>query len=151
MGFYDLKKAKRIKLIEQINNNILSNIQENRLTKIKNYFLDEDTYIRKAAYQAIGKIYNNNVTLLRKIISILDKFLLEQEFKIRQTTINAAGEIGIKNFETVEHIFDRGLFDNNPSVRNAVIGSVKKMGSKNPKPILTWAKKYLHHPDKEIR
>ena len=25
------------------------------------------------------------------------------------------------------------------------------MGQKNPVPVLHWAKKYLHHPDKEIR
>ncbi|MDZ4758612.1 MAG: HEAT repeat domain-containing protein [Bacteroidota bacterium] len=25
------------------------------------------------------------------------------------------------------------------------------MGEKNPKPVLQWAKKYLHHEDKEIR
>ncbi|WP_199562706.1 HEAT repeat domain-containing protein [Pedobacter chinensis] len=25
------------------------------------------------------------------------------------------------------------------------------MGEKNPKPILKWAKKYLHHTDKEVR
>jgi hypothetical protein len=28
---------------------------------------------------------------------------------------------------------------------------VKKMGEKNPKAVLRWAKKYLHHPDKEVR
>ncbi len=32
-----------------------------------------------------------------------------------------------------------------------MIGSLKKMGEKNPAPVLKWAKKYLHHPDKEIR
>jgi hypothetical protein len=36
-------------------------------------------------------------------------------------------------------------------VRNAVIGSVKKMGEKNPVPVLKWARQYLHHADKEIR
>ena len=25
------------------------------------------------------------------------------------------------------------------------------MGEVNPKPVLSWAKQYLHHPDKEIR
>jgi hypothetical protein len=32
-----------------------------------------------------------------------------------------------------------------------VIGSIKKMGEVNPTPVLIWAKKYLHHSDKEIR
>ena len=43
------------------------------------------------------------------------------------------------------------MFDAHHSVRNAVIGSIKKMGEKNPKPVLAFAKKYLHHGDKEIR
>lgn len=51
----------------------------------------------------------------------------------------------------MEHFFDKGLFDEHHSVRNAVIGSIKKMGEKNPTPVLSWAKKYLHHPDKEVR
>ena len=48
-------------------------------------------------------------------------------------------------------LFDIGLFDEHHSVRNAVIGSIKKMGKIDPKPILRWAAIYLEHPDKEIR
>ena len=44
-----------------------------------------------------------------------------------------------------------GLFDDHHRVRNAVIGSIKKMGEKNPVPVLKWSKPYLKHPDKEIR
>jgi hypothetical protein len=39
--------------------------------------------------------------------------------------INAAGEIGKTNFESVEQFFDKGLFDEHHSPRNAVIGSIK--------------------------
>jgi hypothetical protein len=46
---------------------------------------------------------------------------------------------------------ETGLFDAHHSVRNAVIGSMKKAGEKNPKPVLSFAKKYLNHSDKEIR
>ncbi len=70
---------------------------------------------------------------------------------VRQTAVNAAGEIGMQDFDGVEHFFERGLFDGHHSVRNAVIGSMKKMGEKNPQPVLAWAGKYLHHPDKEVR
>jgi hypothetical protein len=65
--------------------------------------------------------------------------------------INTAGEIGRKDFATVQYFFDKGLFDIHHSPRNAVIGSIKKMGEVNPTPVLQWAKQYLHHPDKEIR
>jgi len=151
MGFYNLTKDERIKRVEQINNDILIDIRENKNTKIIPYFSDEDTYIRKSAYLVFGRIYFKNNNLRKPIIKLLINLLSEKDFKIRQTVINAAGEIGIKEFETVEYFFDKGLFDGHHSVRNAVIGSLKKMGEKNPEPVLKWAKKYLHHPDKEIR
>lgn len=151
MPFYSLTKEGRIKRVAQIKHDILSGIQKNSLADILAHFSDEDTYIRKAAYQSAGKIYTENASLQKKVISILNKLVKEKTDHIRQTAINAAGEIGMKAFEPVEHFFDAGLFDDHHSVRNAVIGSVKKMGEKNPKPVLKWAKKYLHHSDKEVR
>jgi HEAT repeat protein len=151
MSFYSLTKEQRIARVEQIKSNILIGVQKNSVIKIATHFSDEDTYIRKAAYQSIGKVYSEHVALQKKIISVLTRLLKEESPHIRQTVINAAGEIGMKEFEPVAHFFDQGLFDEHSSVRNAVIGSVKKMGQKNPKPILQWAKKYLHHPDKEVR
>ena len=70
---------------------------------------------------------------------------------MRQTTINAAGEIGMHDFAPIEHLMEAGLFDKHHSIRNAVFGSIKKMGEKNPKPVLAFAKRFLHHEDKEIR
>lgn len=151
MGFYDLDKEQRFHLVDKINKIILADIQKEKIGDIVTYCSDEDTYIRKTAYQAIGKIYKANPVLQTKILKLLDMLFKSDNEKVRQTAINAAGEIGIKEFESVEHFFDNGLFDEHHSVRNAVIGSIKKMGEKNPKPVLKWAKKYLHHPDKEIR
>lgn len=73
------------------------------------------------------------------------------DYKIRQTAINAAGEIGKKDFEVVQYIFDHSLFDLHHSPRNAVIGSLKKMSKVTSDPVLSWAKGSLHHEDKEIR
>lgn len=151
MGFYELTKEERVKHVKQISDDILSNIKTNTHSHIIKYFSDGDTYIRKSAYTAIGRIYYAHKDLQKKIIKLLDELLTDKNYKIRQTVINAAGEIGIKEFEPVEYFFDTGLFDEHHSVRNAVIGSMKKIGEKNPKPLLKWAKKYLHHPDKEIR
>ena len=91
------------------------------------------------------------IALRRKIMALLEHLIKDKDAKIRQTVVNAAGEIGIHDFKIVEHFFHAGLFDDHHSVRNAVIGSMKKMGEKNPKPVLAFAKKYLHHPDKEVR
>jgi HEAT repeat protein len=151
MPFYDLSKAQRANLVTQIQAEILSGIQKNNLDSVFQYFSDEDTYVRKSGYLAIGKIYVENSSLQKKITTTLGKLLDENHHHIRQTVLNAAGEIGKKDFEVVESFFDRGLFDEHHTVRNAVIGSIKKMGEKNPKPVLQWAKTYLHHPDKEVR
>jgi vesicle coat complex subunit len=151
MPFYDLTKEQRIHFVNKITGEIHSDLESNSLKNILKYFSDDDTYIRKSAYLAIGKIYFQHPILQHKIISLFDLLLNENNFKIRQTVINAAGEIATKDFEIVEHFFDKGLFDIHHAVRNAVIGSMKKSGEKNPVPLLAWAKKHLHHTDKEIR
>ncbi len=151
MGFYDLSKSERTLLVDTINKEIYEAISSNQLDKIRRYFSDEDTYIRKTGYLAIGKLYRTTEESRRAIIGVLDALLKSDNPKVRQTTVNAAGEIGMFNFEVVRHFFEIGLFDDHHSVRNAVIGSLKKMGAKNPIPTLKWAKKYLGHPDKEIR
>ena len=151
MSFYDLGKEKRNELVYTIHKAILSDISKGKDTAILKYASDEDTYIRKTAYLAIGKIHKANEGLRNKILSELDRVMENENEKVRQTAVNAAGEIGMYDFGVVEDIMERGLFDEHHSVRNAVIGSIKKMGEKNPKPVLKFAKKYLHHEDKEIR
>jgi HEAT repeat protein len=151
MGFYELDKKQRLQLVGKINSDIFDDIHKQKKASIIFYFSDKDTYIRKTAYLSIGKIYKANPSLQTKILNQLDNLFKSTNEKVRQTTINAVGEIGINEFDKVTHFFDSGLFDEHHSVRNAVIGSIKKMGEKNPKPILNWAKKYLHHPDKEVR
>jgi hypothetical protein len=150
MGFYDLDKTERDQFIIAIHDSLLNTIRSNQQTT-PIYFSDEDTYIRKTAYLAVGRIYKQYPDLRERILKLLDLYYKSSNEKVRQTTINAAGEIGMIWFEPVEHFFDTGLFDVHHIVRNAVIGSVKKMGAKNQEPVLLWAKKYLHHPDKEVR
>ncbi|HEY9364343.1 MAG TPA: HEAT repeat domain-containing protein, partial [Chitinophagaceae bacterium] len=151
MAFYDLSKQERAGVAGDISNNILNELKTTHLQNIPVYFADDDTYIRKCAYVSIGRIYFENKNLQSRIIEVLNILLLQDDFKVRQTVINACGEIGKKEFNIVQNIFDKGLFDKHHSPRNAVIGSIKKMGEVNPQPVLKWARNYLHHTDKEIR
>ncbi|MGX1929677.1 HEAT repeat domain-containing protein [Flagellimonas sp. 2504JD4-2] len=151
MGFYDLEKEERDQLVQKIQSDLLTDLQKGQQGNILKYFSDEDTYIRKSGYLAVGKLYKAEKVPIRTIVLQLDKLMRSEHEKVRQTSINAAGELGKTDFDAVVHFFDTGLFDEHHSVRNAVIGSVKKMGEKNPKPVLAWARKYLHHPDKEVR
>ena len=151
MGFYDLTRQERIARVNKIKHDICRDLTNDRKEKILTYFSDDDTYIRKAAYLAVGRLYLDNKELQPAIITCLEKLLENEDFMVRQTVINSAGEIGKQDFEAVIIFFDKGLFDRHHSPRNAVIGSINKMGEVNPKPILDWAKKYLHHQDQEIR
>ncbi|MES2779019.1 MAG: HEAT repeat domain-containing protein [Bacteroidota bacterium] len=151
MAFYNIPKPERIKLVETINNDLLQDLQSHQHQQTLTYFDDEDTYIRKSAYLGIGKIYLQHTQLQSEIIKQLNNLLPYESYRVRQTVINAAGEIGKTDFTVVRHFFDKGLFDTHHSPRNAVIGSIKKMGEVNPEPVLSWAREYLHHPDKEIR
>ncbi|WP_276134942.1 HEAT repeat domain-containing protein [Polluticoccus soli] len=151
MAFYDLSKPQRELLCKEIETLLVNDLQSDSLTHFLHYFSDEDTYIRKTAYLAVGRISKNGLFPTFKIIATLNRLLKEDDFKTRQATVNAAGEIGKTDFEIVQHFFDVALFDEHHAVRNAVIGSVKKMGEKNPEPVLAWARMYLHHADKEIR
>ncbi len=151
MAFYDLPSDERYRLVAQISKELLEDVKSGGREAILQYFSDPDTYIRKAAYLSWGRIFSRHNALRLALMAILDSLLGHEDFKVRQTAINAAGEIGKTDFALVRRIFDLGLFDSHHSPRNAVIGSIKKMGEVNPVPVLAWAKEYLHHPDKEIR
>lgn len=151
MAFYDLSKTQREQLVARISEQMHTALCKGKTEQWQIYFSDEDTYIRKTAYIAVGRFYRSDTKLQNKIITALDKLFISENAKVRQTVVNAAGEIGIFSFDEIQPFMEKGLFDEHHSVRNAVIGSIKKMGEKNPRPVLAFAKKYLHHPDKEIR
>lgn len=151
MDFYSHTKENRKRIAAAIADDILSDFNDNSTARILEYFAHGDTYIRKAAYIAVGNIVKQKPKMLDAVIKTLNELITHSDHHVRQTAINASGEIGKREFESVEHLFDKGLLDVHHSPRNAVIGSIKKMGEVNPVPILEWSKKYLNHPDKEIR
>lgn len=154
MAFYDLNKAQRALLVEAISSEMYLGLTTSHDQKALNYLSDQDTYIRKSAYIAIGRWYFKETPsspLAHQMITTLHRWIQSNNYYIRQTVINAVGEIGKKNFAIVQDFFEYSLFDEHYAVRNAVIGSIKKMAEVNPIPILGWAKTYLLHPDPEIR
>jgi HEAT repeat protein len=159
MGFYDLSKDERIKLVKEIQSAILEAFKLENNTEQTNkvpeiillYAADNDTYIRKTAYTSIGRIYFEKIDLRPNILVIISNMLDDPDYKVRQTAVYSLGEIGKKDAGTIMKIFERALEDEHHSVRNAVIGSMKQMGQKNPKPTLKLVKKYLHSPNPQIR
>ena len=134
-----------------IRSEIKDALLDQNLRKVRIHYINDDTYIRKSAYLVTGRLYSEEAGLRPAILAMFTEFLSDQDFKIRQTVINAAGEIGKWDFQKVRSYFDQGLKDPHHSPRNAVIGSIKKMGEVNPVPVLAWAREYLDHDDKEIR
>lgn len=151
MAFYDLSPEKRQELVNKIDNDILQDVVDGTSTNIHKYFSDNDTYIRKTAYLAIGRIYLQRRDLQDNIIQSLANLFEDANEKVRQTVINALGEIGKMNATPVLKLYEKGLKDTDHTVRNAIIGSLKKMGEKNPKPVLQFAKKYMHDSNPEVR
>jgi hypothetical protein len=145
MSFYDLPKSEREALVNTMEITLVSELEVGSTEALLNYCSDNDTYIRKAAYIIIGRLFQKNVSLQNIILNSLKALFTNDDFKVRQTVINAAGEIGKFDFQIVQQYFDIGLFDEHHSPRNAVIGSIKKMGEVNPIPVLEWAKQYLNH------
>ncbi|MCL7745659.1 HEAT repeat domain-containing protein [Halalkalibacter alkaliphilus] len=151
MGYYDLSKEERVHVYKTMEGNITFDVKQNKIDYLLQYAADQDTYIRKNAYLIMGRLYHSNPPLQEAVLQIAEKLLAHDDEKIRQTIVNALGEIGKKDASSVMAFFEKALFDEHHSVRNAVIGSFKKMGKVNPKPVLSISKKYLHHPDPEIR
>lgn len=151
MSFYDLPKDKRVQLVKQIEQEIKEELEQNKTFSIQKYFSNEDTYIRKTAYLASGRIYFANPNLHQKTLQALQKLFQDRDEKVRQTVVNALGEIAKKEADKALVLFEKAVLDNHHIVRNAVIGSLKKIGEKNPKPILIFAKKFLHHQNPEVR
>lgn len=150
MGFYDLNQQERKNYSQQIKSELHEDLIQHTFTAHLTYMGHEDTYVRKVAYLAIGQLYFTT-NAMDAVLHHLNSLKTHEHFSVRQSVINAAGEIGKSHFERVVSFFDIGLFDEHHAPRNAVIGALKKMGEVNPVPVLAWSKKYLLHSHPEIR
>lgn len=151
MSFYDLSKEQREQKYSDVQNEILLDLAQGAFSAIYKYFNDADTYIRKAGYLAVGKLYKIDVNLRMGIVKTLEQLMNEKSERVRQTVINSCGEIAMTDFFAVEHIFEIGLQDKHHCVKNAVQGSLKKSGEKNPVRIIEFAKKHITSENSEIR
>jgi len=151
MGFYNLSKTEREQKSKDIQNDISYDLEKGEISATAAYFDDADTYIRKAAYLGIGRLYKQKLVSAAAILKQLEIFMHSESERIRQTVVNAAGEIAMNDFAPVEHLFDMGIGDSHHSVRNAVQGSLKKSGEKNPAQIIPFCKKHMTSPDPEAR
>jgi hypothetical protein len=122
MAFYNLSPEERQKIITTIEKEVETDIQSNSDTNLFKYFSDEDTYIRKTAYLTIGRLYFSSPTLQQKILQTMDILFSNSDEKVRQSVVNALGEIGKKEAEKALLLYEKAMIDDHHSVRNAVRG-----------------------------
>jgi hypothetical protein len=151
MGFYDLSKEKRTKIIQDIKKDIEQDLDQHTTLHIQGYYSNNDTYIRKYTCLLIRQYYDHQPTKQNHVLTVLKNLSQDSDVKVRQTVMHTCGEIGKKDAEKVFEMLESGLNDTHHSVRNAVIGALKQMGAKNPIPTLKFAKRFLHHQNPEVR
>jgi hypothetical protein len=151
MGYYDLSKEDRVKVINNIKGNIISDLESRNFINILKYTSDQDIYIRKNTYLTLGKAYRERKELRDSILDIIQRLFYNKNPIVRQTIVYTLGEIGKINADKILDLLEKALNESNSSVKNAVIGALKQMGEKNPIPTLRFAEKYIFHNDPKIR
>jgi len=150
MSFYSLNKSERVQKYKDIEDEILNGLINADDLIILKIFNDDDTYVRRAGYLAVRNLWKNE-KLRSLIIKSLERLIENDSEKVRQTVINSCGEITVFDFKIAEDIFKTGILDKNHTVKNAVIGSLKKSGQKNPRQIIEFCKEHILDSDPEIR
>jgi hypothetical protein len=69
--FYALDKQSRDELVLKIHSNVFTAFDTNYNAYLIYYFDNEDTYIRKAAYLSVGKIFFQSYILILKIVDYI--------------------------------------------------------------------------------
>jgi len=151
MAFYDLTKEQREQKYKDICDDISRDLNSDDFSIAANHFGDADTYIRKAAYLASARIYAGEIEKRGRVIHMLEHLSGDGRAHVRQSAVNACGEIATSDFASVSHIFERALRDERHEVKNAVQGALKRAGEKNPKEVLPFCRKYIFDKDPEIR
>lgn len=81
MAFYDLTKEQRAEVVNNISASLAKDFERNSSSALLKYFSNADTYIRKAAYLATGKIYFIHPELQSQIIKCLFQNFLHEDLK----------------------------------------------------------------------
>ncbi len=151
MSFYDLSKEERIELVQKMELEVKSDLNNSENGNIVRYASDDDSYIRKNLYLILGRLYLNELDFKEKVMESTRLLYQSSDEKQRQTAVYVWGEIGKTDFDEVVLFLEKALNDNSNKVKSSIMGSLKKMGEKNPQSTLGFAQKFINHPDPEVR
>lgn len=150
MGFYDLNKQERVEKKELMNKEIRYAVDNKDTSVLKDYFADDDTYIRKVAYEGLTQDYFDNANEQTNIIQILKLLLSDPDQKVRQSVVYVCGGIAKSDLKVVEPMLDVALHDEHHMVCNAVTGALKASGEKNNDVIL-FCKQRIQDDNPNVR
>jgi hypothetical protein len=151
MGYYDLTKEERQKLVQKMEDEITQDLKDDNMTLILQYSSNNDVYIRKNVSNIMGRLYRNHGKCKEEIIHVAGDLLKNDDENVRQTAVYLLSEIGKKDADLVFDYLETALRDSHHKVRNGVMSALKIMGEKNPEPTLKFAKVFIHDPDPEVR
>lgn len=150
MNYYDLSPDERKQRKAKIKQDLMDALSSSDYERIIQWIGNNDTHTRKVAYLALRKLYCNENQYRISIQKLMDRFIHDENEKIRQTIVYTAGEIGCYDFDTAEKYIEAGLFDPHHSVRNAATGALKVAGNKNDS-ILDFCQKHIQSAVPEVR
>jgi 3-methyladenine DNA glycosylase AlkD len=149
MGFYAQPKERRDQIVARMLLKLSAGLKRQDDVFVHSCASNPDTHLRKWTYVLMGRLYKENAMYRKQVLAVTNKLVADTNFRVRQTAVYIAGEIG--DFKSVSTVLEKGLIDQHHAVRNGVIGALKTMGKRNPKPTIVFAKRHLHERDPEIR
>lgn len=84
MGFYDLSKEERAERVAAIDAAIKHDLEQGITENMEKYASDADTYIRKNAYLAIGRLYRDRKDLQDGLLSVLGMLFTHDNELVRR-------------------------------------------------------------------
>ena len=150
MGYYDLAADERKNIYSKMETEITMAFKSNRVSVLFKYFSDADTYIRRNCALITGRLYSGQPELKQNIPGCMKTLTRDENEKVRQTAAACLGEMGRTDGAALD-ILGKLLGDPVSSVRNAVVGALKRIGEKNPAPALAFAKRHMQDPNPAIR
>jgi hypothetical protein len=148
-----MPKGERDEFVRQMRNDILTGVMNEDYDLFLQFAADNDTYIRKNAYMALASAYRDVKDSRASIREFLSREMENLNEFVRQTVVYTLGEIGRFYAANVMDMLGNAIqyVSSDKRMRSAVVGSLKRIGEKNPAPALEFARKFLDHPDPTIR
>ncbi|MBN1532042.1 MAG: HEAT repeat domain-containing protein [Spirochaetes bacterium] len=151
MGYYDLTASERRGLYGRMEKEIARDISSGTAESVRRYASHSDTHIRKNCYLILGRLYGAHEGMRGAILSVVDSLAKSDDRRARQTAVYSLGEIGKRDFHAVAGRLEAFLQETHHAVKNGLTGALKRMGEKNPGPVVPWVREKIRSCSPDMR